>query len=136
MTKRTIDNLKSLIRFLASGFDAEFTGDPAKMAIAVILKFGRDAREYVQALGKDFDAYFSNLNSSSTMTEANLRASVNPPADEDLHTMLNRPVVGVEFAVAALAVVHQVDLKAPVRRVNGNNSPRDYAVLAADEFND
>ncbi len=129
--RQTIDTLKSFIKFLAS----EFTGDPAKMAIAVILKFGRIAREYVTALGIDFDAYFSNLNSPQVMTEANLKASVNPPVDEDLHTMLNRPVVGVEFAVAALAVVHRVDMKAPVRRVSGSNA-RDYASLAADEFND
>jgi len=35
-----------------------------------------------------------------------------------------------------LAVVYQVDIKAPVRRVNGASSPRDYAALAADQFND
>ena len=114
----TILNLKSFIKFLAS----EFTGDPAKMGVAVILKFGKTARAYVTALGIDFDAYFSNLNSPQVMTEANLRASVNPPENEDLHTMLNRPVVGVEFAVAALAVVHRVDMKAPVRRVSGSNA--------------
>ena len=130
--KRTIDTLKSFIKFLAS----EFTGDPAKMSVAVILKFGKTARAYVTALGIDFDAYFSNLNSPQIMTEGNLRMSVDPPENEDLHTMLNRPAVGVEFAVAALAVVHRVDMKAPVRRVNGNNSSRDYASLAADEFND
>jgi hypothetical protein len=133
--RQTIDALKSLIRFLASEF-RETDGDPAKMAIAVTLKFGKTAREYVTALGIDFDAYFSNLDNQNAMTEANLRASVNPPEDEDLHLMLNRPVVGVDFAVAALAVVHRVDMKAPVRRVNGANSPRDYAALAADQFND
>jgi hypothetical protein len=130
--KQTIDNLKSLVKFLASEFPA---GDPAKMAIAVILKFGKTAREYVTGLGIDFDAYFSNLNSSSAMTEANLKASVNPPEDEPIHDLLNRPVVGVDFAVAALAVVHQITIKAPVRRVSGSNA-RDYAALAADEFND
>ncbi|MGD1024747.1 MAG: hypothetical protein ABR880_18320 [Candidatus Sulfotelmatobacter sp.] len=128
----TIANLKSFIKHLAS----EFNGDKAQVSISVILKFGRVAREYVTGLGIDFDAYFSNLNSSSVMTEANLRASVDPPDNEDLHTMLNRPGVGAEFAVAALAVVYQVDIKAPVRRVNGASSPRDYAALAADQFND
>lgn len=127
--RQTIDILKSFIKFLAS----EFTGDPAKMAIAVILKFGKTAREYVTALGIDFDAYFSNLNSPQVMNEANLKASVNPPADEDLHTMLNRPAVGVDFAVAALAVVHQVDIKTPVRCVSGSNT-RDYASLCPDVF--
>jgi len=127
---KTIDNLKSLIKFLAS----EFNGDPAKMSVAVILRFGRDAREYITALGIDFDSYFAWLNSPQTMTEANLRASTSPPENEDLHTMLNRPVVGVDFAVAALAVVHQVTVKAPVRRVNGSNA-RDYASIAEAEFN-
>jgi hypothetical protein len=53
----------------------------------------------------------------------------------NMHTLLCRPAVNAEFAVAALAVCHQVDIKAPVRRVNGTNS-RDYASLCPDVFND
>jgi hypothetical protein len=84
---KTIDSLKSLIKFLAS----EFNGDPAKVSVAVILKFGKTAREYVTALGIDFDSYFCWLNNPQIMTEATLRTAVNPPDDEDLHTLVRIP---------------------------------------------
>lgn len=123
--KKEVESLKAFTRYLAS----EYHGDPAKMSIAVILKFGRDCKEYVTALGINWDSYFSWLNDRNAMAEANLRASINPPENEDLHTMLCRPMVSAEFAVAALAVCHQVDVAAsPVRRVNG---AIDYSSLAA-----
>ena len=121
--QKVIESLQSFIKFLAS----EFSGDKPKTAIAVILRFGRDCKEYVTALGIDFDSYFRNLNNQHAMTEANLRASVDPPEDEHIHNFLNRPMVSVEFAIAALAVCYQIAIKAPVRKVNG--VPRSYASL-------
>jgi hypothetical protein len=129
---KTIARMEAFIKFLGSESRAG-DGNKAKMSIAVILKFGRDSREYVQALGINFDSYWSNLNNPTAITEQNLKSCISPPKDEDLHASLCRPPVSQEFAVAALAVLYRVDTKTPARR--GANSPRDYMSLASEEFN-
>lgn len=123
--QKALESLQSFIKYLAS--EVKGDGDKPKMAITLILKFGRTAREYVTGLGIAFDSYFAWLNNPQAMAEVNLRASVDPPVDEHIHNFLNRPMVSVEFAIAALAVCYQIAIKAPVRKVNG--VPRSYASL-------
>jgi hypothetical protein len=61
--QKALESLQSFIKYLAS--EVKGDGDKPKMAITLILKFGRTAREYVTGLGIAFDSSLPSRNCGS-----------------------------------------------------------------------